>query len=326
MLRRRLILLLLLTGLSFAHASPILGQDATDATVKTMDQVADVGTSLITKVRDAVSGNEIARQELLNDIFVPAAMALILLIIGYLFASFAGRVTGDMVAKRVDKTIGRFTGKIVQNTIIVMVLLGALGYFGVDVTSFAAILAATGFAIGMALQGTLSNFAAGVMLLIFRPFQIDDYIHVADTEGTVEEIDLFTTRLNTPDNRHLIVPNSKIFGETMINFTRNSTRRVDVSVGVSYDADIRQTRSVLEKAIEQLPGVLSKPEPKVVLVELGDSALAWQCRVWSKTEDYWTVRETVTERIKYALDDARIGIPFPQMDINVAGKLFAKAA
>ena len=248
------------------------------------------------------------------------------MIVGYLFASFMGRVIGEMVTKRVDKTIGRFTGKIVQNTIVVMVLLGALGYFGVDVTSFAAILAAAGFAIGMALQGTLSNFAAGVMLLIFRPFQIDDYINVADTEGTVEEIDLFTTKLNTPDNRHLIIPNSKIFGETMVNFTRNSNRRVDVNVGVSYDADIRHTRQVLEDAIQNIPGVLSTPESKVVLVELGDSALAWQCRVWSKTEDYWTVRESVTERIKYALDDARIGIPFPQMDINVAGKLFAKAA
>ena len=301
-------------------------QDDGDATTKTVKQASEFETSLVTKIKAAIAGEEKASEELLNDFFVPAALALILLIVGYLFASFLGRFVGGMVTKNIDKTIGRFFGKIVQNTIIVMVLLGALGYFGIDVTSFAAILAATGFAVGMALQGTLSNFAAGVMLLVFRPFQIDDYINVADTEGTVEEIDLFTTKLNTSDNRHLIIPNSKIFGETMINFTRNSSRRVDVNVGVSYEADIRHTRRVLEDAIESIPGILSTPEPQICLLELGDSALAWQCRVWCQTENYWAIREAVTEQVKYALDDARIGIPYPQMDINVAGKLFAKAA
>lgn len=302
------------------------GQEAADATAETAKQVSELGTGLVTNIQKALNNDVQARQELMNEYLVPAAMALILLIVGYLFASFVGRIVGNTVTKRVDKTIGRFSGKMTQNVIMVMVILGALGYFGVDVTSFAAILAAAGFAVGMALQGTLSNFAAGVMLLVFRPFQIDDYIEVAGSEGVVEEIELFTTRMNTVDNRQIIVPNSQIFGEKMVNFTKNSSRRVDVNVGVAYDADIRMTRSVLENAISNIPDVMESPETQVYLVELGDSALHWQCRVWCSTENYWAVREVVTEQVKYALDQAHISIPFPQMDINVAGKLFAKAA
>ena len=303
-----------------------IGQEQPDANAEVAKKVTEFGPNLVSKIQKAVNGDEPSQAALLNEIFVPAAMALILLIVGYFISTFVGRTVSNSVSKRVDKTIGRFAGKVVQNVILVMVLLGALGYFGIDVTSFAAILAAAGFAVGMALQGTLSNFASGVMLLVFRPFKIDDYIHVADTEGKVEEIDLFTTKLNTPDNRHLIIPNSKIFGETMTNFTKNPTRRVEVNVGVSYDADIRQTRRVLEGAISEIAGVLASPESQVCLLELGDSALAWQCRVWVETDNYWSVREALTEQIKYSLDEVGIGIPYPQMDINVAGKLFAKAA
>ena len=149
-------------------------------------------------------------------------MALILLIVGYMVASFVGRLVSSMVSGRVDKTVGRFAGKMAKNGIMILVLIGALDHFGVDVTSLAAILAAAGFAVGMALQGTLANFAAGVLLLVFRPFKIDDYIQVGDTEGTVEEIDLFTTKLNTLDHRHIIVPNGNIFGAVMTNYTRNA--------------------------------------------------------------------------------------------------------
>ena len=299
---------------------------AEEVTNKAVDQMQSVGGNLVNKVQMAINGDKTATQDLVNEFLVPAAMALILLIIGYLFASFVGRVVGNTVSERVDKTVGRFSGRATQNVIMALVVLGALGYFGIDVTSFAAILAAAGFAVGMALQGTLSNFAAGVMLLVFRPFQIDDYIKIADQEGTVEEIDLFTTKLNTPTNLHVIIPNGSIFGQTMVNYSRNSLRRVDVNVGCAYDSDLRVTRSVLQAAISNIDNSVATPEPQVYLVDLGDSAVNWQCRIWCAPADFWSVREDVTEAVKNALDEAGIGIPFPQMDINVAGKLFAKAA
>ena len=306
--------------------SPGHAQTTDDSSLSTANQIQDAGASLVGKIRGAVQGDAEARSQLLDDYFVPAAMALILLILGYMFASFVGTMIGNMVTNRIDKTVGRFSGKMVKNVIMVLVLLGALGYFGIDVTSFAAILAAAGFAVGMALQGTLANFAAGIMLLVFRPFKVDDYIQVADTEGTVEEIDLFTTKLNTPDNRHIIVPNGSIFGETMINYSHNTYRRVDITIGVSYEADTKITRRVLAAAMDNVPGALQSPPPQVYLKELGDSAVVWQCRVWSTPGEYWGVKESATELVKATLDSAGIGIPYPQMDIHVAGKVLAKAA
>ena len=209
----------------------------------------------------------------------------------------------------------------------------ALKLHEIDVAEFAVIIAAAGFAIGMALQGTLGNFAAGVMLLIFRPFKIDDYIVVAGTEGTVEEIDLFTTRLNALDNRHLIIPNGEIFGAKLENYSRNQMRRVDVNVGAAYSADIGQTRTALERAVvrvssayAQVTGEEDVPAPQVYLVELGASSVDWQLRVWCNPVEYWGVREELTAAAKDALDHAGISIPFPQMDVNVVGKVMAKAA
>ena len=237
---------------------------------------------------------------------------------------------GALVTKRVDVTLGKFLSKAIRNVIMLVVGMVALEmYSNVSIAGFAAILAALGFAIGMALQGTLGNFAAGVMLLIFRPFKVDDYIVVAGTEGVVEEIDLFTTRLNALDNRHLIIPNGEIFGAKVENYTRNELRRVDVNVGADYSADIDRTRAALQKAVDQValafPADSAQP-PYVYLMELGASSVDWQLRVWSKPADYWAVREELTAAAKNCLDAANIGIPFPQMDVHVGGKLLAKAA
>ena len=185
----------------------------------------------------------------------------------------------------------------------------------------------------MALQGTLQNFAAGIMLLMFRPFKVDDFIVVAGTEGTVEEIDLFTTRLNALDNRHLIIPNGEIFGAKLENFTRNALRRVDVNVGAAYNADLDVTRNALERATEAVnnafirsAGNVDVPAPQVYLMELGASSVDWQLRVWCRPEDYWGVREALTGAAKESLDQSGISIPFPQMDVHVVGKVLAKAA
>ncbi|MEM7455267.1 MAG: mechanosensitive ion channel domain-containing protein, partial [Planctomycetota bacterium] len=274
----------------------------------------------------ALSGDRWAMKQLLIHYGPKFLLIIGMFVIGYLIASFFGRLTGGLVAKKVDLTLGRFLTKAVRNGIMLIVLVAALQQFGIDLTGFVAVVAALGFAIGMALQGSLSNFAAGVMLLVFRPFKIDDYISVAGTEGTVEVIDLFTTRLNTLDNRHMIVPNGQIFGSTIENYTQNPLRRVDVNVGAEYGADIDVTRKTLESAVAEIEGAVVEPAPQVYLMELADSSVNWQLRVWCHPANYWTVREELTRAAKYSLDEAGIGIPFPQLDVNVVGKLLARAA
>ena len=155
------------------------------------------------------------------------------------------------------------------------------------------------------------------MLLVFRPFKIGDYIKVAGIEGVVDEIDLFTTKLDTLDNRKLIVPNGEVFGSVIENCTRNEIRRVDVNVGVAYNADMRVTRQVLADSIAVIPGAVTQPEPDVYLDSLGASSVDWQLRVWCRPENYWDVRQRVTMAAKDALDAAEIGIPFPQLDLHV---------
>jgi small conductance mechanosensitive channel len=206
------------------------------------------------------------------------------------------------------------------------VVFGVLSYFGVNVSAFAAVLAALGFAVGMALQGTLSNFAAGIMLLVFRPFEVGDYIVVSGAEGTVETIDLFTTRLNTYEKRHLIVPNGKIFGSVIQNNSHNDERRITVLVGTDYTVGIKETRSALESAIASVERQINLDSAQVYLLDLGSCAVNWRCRVWSHADDYSQVKEDLTAAVKESLDAAKIGIPFPQLDVNVVGNSLSKAS
>lgn len=289
-------------------------------------------TSFIKIISNAFKDGEVARvaRSQLIDTAGDATFVVAILFIAYMVASYIGRTIGNMVTNRVDKTLGKFLTKAVRNVILLIVAMVALqATTGTDITAFAAVLAAAGFAIGMALQGTLGNFAAGIMLLMFRPFKVDDYIVVADTEGVVEEIDLFTTRLNTLDNRHVIVPNGELFGSKLENYTRNSVRRVDVNVGAAYSADLDLTRQALNKAVARVVAEIEQsgaPMPEVYLKSLGASSVDWQLRVWAHPTQYWGVREKLTAAAKQHLDAANIGIPYPQMDIHVAGKLMAKAA
>lgn len=283
---------------------------AADATAATESLVSSLTTAIRT-------GDTQGLMDILGQFLLPAAVALIVLFMGYFVASFFGRVVGGSVSKRVDVTFGKFLGKILKNGLLILLLLGVLGYFGIDVTSFAAIIAALGFAVGMALQGTLGNFAAGIMLLVFRPFKVGDYIQVGGESGTVEEVDLFATRLNTADNLHKIVPNGQIFGATITNYSRNDLRRVDVSVGADYEADIDYTRAVLETAISEIPGAVPEPAAQVVLKELADSSVNWQIRVWCEPADYWSVRELVTVAAKKGMDLNGVGIPYPQLEIHL---------
>lgn len=291
---------------------------------------AEVVGGVVSKATDtfkaALHGDSEAQMVVLRDYGAKGLAICAAVVVSYTIASAIGRFTGKIVSEKVDLTLGKFLAKAVRNVLMIIVAMVVLGYFGIDVTGFAAVLAAAGFAVGMALQGTLSNFAAGVMLLIFRPFKVEEYIMVGGTEGTVEEIDLFTTRLNSLDNRHLIIPNGEIFGNLLENFSRNETRRVDVNVGAAYEADLDATRTALESAVRsvQMQGLASHQNGQVYLDQLGGSSVDWQLRVWCKPQDYFAVREQLTAAAKQSLDAAGISIPFPQMDVNVVGKVLTR--
>ena len=244
--------------------------------------------------------------------------ALVLLVIGWIAAGWVGMVVRKAVGRAgLDETICRFLGKLARWALLLLVLVACLTIFGVESTSFAAVIGSAGLAIGLALQGTLGNFASGIMLLMFRPFNVGDVIQVAGETGTVNAIELFTTTLDSFDNRRFIIPNGQIFGSTIENITFHPHRRAEVAVGVSYTADIDRTREVLMQAAYTVPGSLESPNPAVVLLELGDSTVNWSVRVWAPTAEFGSVKQATVRAVKLALDEADIEIPFPQIDVHL---------
>jgi len=248
--------------------------------------------------------------------------ALVFLFVGWSFAGWLRRMMERrLTAAEFDLTLTRFFANLARYAVLVLVVLSCLRFFGVDTTSFAAVIAAAGLAIGLALQGTLSNFSAGVMLLAFRPFKVGDAVTVAGQTGIVNGIELFTTTVDSFDNRRFVIPNSEIFGSVIENISYHDTRRVDVSVGTDYSANLDETREILTATGEAIEERLPDKDVAVVLQELGDSAIGWQVRVWVNSGDYWPVFQKLTRDIKVNLDNAGVGIPFPQMDLHVDGAL-----
>jgi len=222
--------------------------------------------------------------------------------------------------RKVDETVSSFLGTLVYTIVIIAVLLAVLGKFGVETTSFVMVLGAASFAIGFALQGSLSNFASGVMIIVFHPYRIGDFIEVAGTAGVVQDIHLFNTIINTPDNIKVIVPNGKIAGDVIRNVTGNDTRRVDLVIGIGYDSPIGKAMEVAMNVVKGDERVLEEPEPQVAVAELADSSVNLVVRPWVKKEDYWGVRFDVTHRIKEAFDENGIEIPFPQHVIHMGSE------
>ncbi len=244
--------------------------------------------------------------------------ALVLLIVTWIVAGWVGAATRRGLRRgNVDETLSRFFGNLAKWVVLLAGILSILGIFGVETASFAGILAGAAFAVGMAFSGTLGNFAAGVLLLTFRPFKVGDVISAAGVTGKVEEIGLFATTLDTPDNRRMIVGNQAIIGSNIENITFHETRRVQVDVGTDYGADLDETRKVLQQAIASVDGILDDPAPQVYLDALGASSIDWKVRAWCRTADFWGVRENLTRAVKIHLDRAGIGIPYPQMDVHV---------
>ncbi len=244
--------------------------------------------------------------------------ALVALWISFRISSwFQQKITRGLSARKFDKTLSIFFGNLARYLVLIAAILACLGLFGIETTSFAAILGAAGLAIGLAFQGTLSNFSAGVMVLVFRPFTVGDYIKVGDLEGTVAEINLFVCALNTLDNRRLVVPNSTITSGAIENYTANELRRVDICVGVDYGSNLAEVRKVLDAAAATVPHRDPKRGHDIFLESLGDSSVNFQVRVWAKPEHYWAVWDAGTEIVKVSLDNANIPIPFPQMDVHL---------
>jgi len=249
---------------------------------------------------------------------VKVIAAIAIFIIGRWIAKLVRRAVSRVMEKAdVEPIITGFVSSIAYIALLAFVVVAALGQLGIQTTSFIAILGAAGLAIGLALQGSLANFAAGFLLIIFRPFKVGDFIEGAGVAGVVREIQVFTTTLKTPDNKTIIIPNSKLSGDNIINYSAEATRRVDMTVGVAYNADLAKVKDVLNDIISKDGRILADPAPQVAVAELADSSVNFVVRVWTNTGDFWGVKCDTTEAIKNRFDAEGIGIPFPQRDIHI---------
>ena len=244
--------------------------------------------------------------------------ALALLIIGRMIAgTFRRWAVKALERSKIDATLIPFMSSLVFYMLLAFVVIGVLGIFGIPTASFVALVGAAGLAIGLAMQGTLSNFAAGVMLLVFRPFRVGDYIEAAGTAGTVEAIRVFDTTLNTPDNVRIIVSNAAVYGNSIKNYSVNDTRRNDLVIGVSYSDDLGVARETILRLLNADPRVLKDPAPVVGVAELADSSVNFVVRPWCKKEDYWDLRFDLNRALKEELEKAGCSIPFPQQDVHM---------
>jgi small conductance mechanosensitive channel len=253
--------------------------------------------------------------------FAPSLVgALLTLIIGLWLARLLTRGVRAMLGRaKVDEALTQFLGNLVYYALVALVLVAAAGKLGVQTTSFVAVLGAAGLAVGFALQGSLGNLAAGVMILLFRPFRVGDFIEAGGQMGTVKEMGVFATTLATPDNRKVIMPNSAITGGSIVNFSAYDTRRVEVVFGIAYDDDIDKARGIIQDVISKDARILADPEPAVVVGELADSSVNFKTRVWTRTADYWGVHFDLIEQVKLAFDANDVTIPFPQRDVHHFG-------
>jgi small conductance mechanosensitive channel len=244
--------------------------------------------------------------------------ALLIFIIGKWLARKIADLFSRLMAKNnVDVAVIGFVTNLSYYALLVVVIIAALGNLGVNTTSFLAIVGAAGLAVGLALKDSLSNFAAGVMLIMFRPFTVGDVVSTAGVTAKVEKITIFNTLFCTPDNQLVIVPNNKIISDIITNINAKDTRRIDLVVGISYSDDMAQTKEILEGLAKKDSRILEDPAVTIAVAELADSSVNLVFRPWVKTEDYWAVKFDLTEKIKTSLDEAGISIPFPQQDVHL---------
>jgi len=251
------------------------------------------------------------------DWIVNIIFAIAIVVIGRMAAKWIVKLLRKMMVRSdLDPILVNFAGSIANAVLLLLVFIAALNQLGVDTTSLIALLGAAGLAVGLALQGSLQNFAAGVMMTVFRPFKLGDFIEAGGVTGIVEHIAIFSTTLKTGDNREVIIPNGQIYAGAITNFSARDTRRIDMVFGIGYDDDMLTAKQIMEEILQKHELILADPEPVVAVAELADSSVNFNVRPWVKSDDYWGVRSDLIEKIKLAFDKNGISIPYPQMDIH----------
>jgi len=241
---------------------------------------------------------------------------IVIFVVGRWLAKVISRLVGNAMRKaKVDETLTSFAQNLCHVALLVFVVIAAVANLGVETSSFAVVVGAAGLGIAFALQGSLANFAAGVMLIIFKPFKVGDFVELAGKAGTVKEIQIFNTVLNSPDNVQIIVPNGQVTGTNILNYTANGTRRIDLVIGVSYDDDLRKAQQVIEQVLTEDSRILKDPPAQVAVSELGDSSVNFVVRPWVKAADYWDVNFDTTRKLKLALDENGITMPYPKYEV-----------
>ena len=252
------------------------------------------------------------------DLGINIALAILIFYVGKVVVGLIIRALGKvMQARDVDKTLETFLSNFLRMALMVVVIIAAISQIGIQTTSFIAIFGAAGLAVGLALQGSLSNFAAGVLIVLFRPYRVGDFVEAAGIAGSVEQVQILTTILKTPDNKQIIVPNSQIMDSVITNYSANDTRRVDMVFGVSYSDDLDKVHSVLKEMVEAEDRILDDPACTIAVSELADSSVNFVVRPWVNTADYWGVHFDLTEAIKKRFDKEGISFPFPQQDVHI---------
>ncbi len=252
------------------------------------------------------------------DFGVKALTAIVIFFVGRMIARAATRGLRKMMqAQAVDKILETFVCNLVYWALMVFVIIAAINQLGVQTASMIAVMGAAGLAVGLALQGSLANFAAGVLIVVFRPYRVGDFVEAAGISGTVLQVQILTTILKTPDNKKIIVPNGQIMGSIITNYSANETRRVDMVVGVSYDDDLDKVRKTIRELVEADERILKEPECVIAVSELADSSVNFVVRPWVNTADYWSVKFDLTESIKKRFDKEDISIPYPQQDVHI---------
>jgi small conductance mechanosensitive channel len=264
---------------------------------------------------------ELLNENIINSVILLSrniVLALIIFLVGKFIAKkFICFIKKSLISKNVDETLAKFLSNLLYGLMIAFIVIAALSQLGIQTTSLAAIIGAAGLAIGFALQGSLSNVAAGVMIIFFRPFKIGDFVEAAGISGSVEEVTIFTTRIKTADNKSIISPNSLITSGNITNYSANETRRVDMVFGCSYEDDIKKVKEVLSRIIQSDARILKDPAPTIAVLELADNSVNFAVRPWVKKDDYWAVLFDTNEKVKLEFDQNGISIPYPQTDLHI---------
>ena len=249
---------------------------------------------------------------------VKLLLAIAVFIIGkWLAKKITSMVKAAMLKSGIDQTVATFASNLAFGLLMTIVVIAALAQIGIQTASFVAIIGAAGLAVGLALQGSLSNFASGVMIILFRPIKQGDFIEAGGAMGVVKDISIFVTTMTTGDNKTIIIPNSSIIGGAITNYSTQPTRRIDMVVGISYDSDIKKAKQILQEIVDADDRVLKDPATTIAVSELADSSVNLVFRPWVNSADYWPTKFDLTEQVKLRFDEAGVGIPFPQMDVHL---------